>query len=63
MLVSVAVLAILFVLVLQLLSGTTATVTASNKQIDTASLARVVFDRFGDDFSGAILSNGGTALY
>lgn len=63
MLVAMAVVALLLVLVFQILSGTTATVAASNKQLDTASIARIVLDRFGNDFSGMILTGGATALY
>jgi type II secretory pathway pseudopilin PulG len=63
LLVSMAVVAMLLTFVMQLLSNTTATITASSKQIDTASLARIVLDRFEDDFSGARLNAGATALY
>lgn len=63
LLVSVAIVALLLVLFLQLLSGTTATLTRSNKQLDSSSLARIALDRFDNDWSGAILKNGTTALY
>lgn len=63
LLVSVAVVILLLTVVLQMVSGTTSTIAASNKQLDTASLARIVLDRFGNDFSGALLNNGATALY
>ena len=62
-LIAVAVVALLLSLFVQLLSGTIATINASNKQIDSASLARITLDRFGNDFSTAILHNGATALY
>ena len=60
---SIAVLALLLTFIMQMLSSTTATITASNKQMDTASLARIVLDRFGNDFSGALLNGGATALH
>jgi prepilin-type N-terminal cleavage/methylation domain-containing protein len=63
LLVAVAILALLLGFVMRLLSGTSATVTASNKQIETASLARIALDRFGADFSGAVLNGGATALH
>jgi prepilin-type N-terminal cleavage/methylation domain-containing protein len=63
MLVAMAVMTLLLTFVFQMLSGTTATINASNKQMDTALLARIVLDRFGNDFSGALFSNGATALY
>ncbi|MFN2477281.1 MAG: hypothetical protein ABR526_13180 [Chthoniobacterales bacterium] len=47
---------------MRILTGTNATIVASNKQMDTASLARIALDRFGNDFAGAILDNGATAL-
>lgn len=61
--VSIAVLILLLGFIMKLLSGTAATVSASNKQMDTSSLARIALDRFGADFCGAILSGGATALY
>ena len=63
MLVSMAVLVLLLTFIMQMLSGTTATIAASNRQMDTAALARIVLDRFGNDFSGALLTGGATALY
>lgn len=62
-LVATSILVLLLVLILQVLSGTTATITASNKHLDSDSLARIVLDRFENDFSGAILGSGTTALY
>src|SRR6267143_38073 len=63
LLMSISVVVLLLVCVVELLNGTTATITASNKKLDTASLARIALDRFGNDFSGAVLSGGATALY
>src|SRR6267378_1349020 len=63
LLMSMSVVVLLLVCVVELLNGTTATITASNKKLDTASLARIALDRFGNDFSGAVLSGGATALY
>lgn len=63
MLVSMGVVALLLTFVMQMLSSTTATITASNKQMDTASLARIALDRFHNDFTGALLTGGATALF
>jgi type II secretory pathway pseudopilin PulG len=62
-LVSIAAIGLLLILFLQLLSGTNATIAASNKQINTASLARITLDRFGNDLAGVVLRGGATALY
>ena len=62
LLISVAIVALLLTLVMQIVSSATSTITTSNKQIDSASLARIVLDRFDNDFSGALLNNGATAL-
>jgi type II secretory pathway pseudopilin PulG len=63
LLVAIGVVTLLLVLFLQLLSATTTTITRSNKQLDASSFARIALDRFGNDWSGAILTNGATALY
>lgn len=63
LLIAMSLMALLLVFVMQMLSGTTATITASTKQMDTGSMARIVLDRFGNDFSGALFSGGATALY
>lgn len=63
LLVSMTVVILLLTFVTRLLTGTTATITASQKQMDTGSLARILLDRFGNDFSGALFTNGATALY
>jgi hypothetical protein len=47
---------------MQMLSGTTATIARSNKQLDASSMARIALDRFGNDLASAILKNGATAL-
>jgi type II secretory pathway pseudopilin PulG len=62
-LVAVAVVALILIILVRLVSGTAATINAANKHVDTASMARIVLDRFGTDFAGAILSDGATALY
>lgn len=62
-LVATGILVLLVVLMLQLLSGTSATIAASNKHLDSDALARIVLDRFDVDFSGAILGGGATAIY
>jgi len=56
MLVSIAVLAILGVIVAQILSSTTKTATGSEKRIDANNQARLIFDRMGSDL-GAIAKN------
>ena len=63
LLVAMTIVTLLLVFLLQMISATTATITASTRQLDTASLARIVLDRFDNDFAGAILTNGTTALY
>ena len=63
MLIAMSLMALLLVFTMQMLSGTTATITSSTKQMDTGSMARIVLDRFGNDFSGALFSSGATALY
>lgn len=63
LLVAMSILVLLLSFIFQMLSGTTATISASTKQLDTASLARIVLDRFNNDFSGALLKGGSTALY
>lgn len=63
LLISMTILVVLIGLVAKLVSGTAAVIKASNSRIDTASLARIVLDRFDDDFSSVLLSNGTTALY
>jgi prepilin-type N-terminal cleavage/methylation domain-containing protein len=62
LLIAMAILVLLMAMVMRIVSGTAATIKASDAQIDTASLARIVFDRFDNDFSSALLSNGTTAL-
>jgi len=62
LLISMAILVLLMAMVTRIVSGTAATIKASDAQIDTASLARIVFDRFDNDFSSALLSSGTTAL-
>ncbi len=63
LLVSMGVVVLLLTFVMRLVSGTTATITTSNKQLDTASLARIVLDRIGNDLSGAVFTGGATILH
>lgn len=63
LLISMTILLILMTLVTQIISGTNSVIKASSARIDTASLARIVLDRFDNDFSSVMLSNGTTALY
>jgi prepilin-type N-terminal cleavage/methylation domain-containing protein len=63
LLISMAILVLLLALVMRIVAGTASLIRASSAQIDTASLARIVLDRFDNDFSGALLSNGSTAVY
>lgn len=61
-LVSVAVITLVLAFTLQLLSGTSSTIGASSAQLDSASMARIVLDRFENDFAGAVLNGGATVL-
>jgi hypothetical protein len=63
LLISMTILVLLLTLVTRIVSGTASIIKASNAQIDTASLARIVLDRFDNDFSSVLLSNGTTVLY
>lgn len=63
LLISIALVVVVLTFVMQIISGTASTIATSNKQIDTASLARITLDRFDNDFSGARLGNGATLLY
>ncbi len=63
LLISMTLLVLLLTLVTRIVSGTAATIKASSTQIDTASQARIVLDRFDNDFSSALLGNGMTVLY
>lgn len=56
------ILLVLLLLVTRIISGTNSVIKASSARIDTASMARIVLDRFDNDFSSALLSNGATAL-
>ncbi|MEO6970935.1 MAG: prepilin-type N-terminal cleavage/methylation domain-containing protein [Chthoniobacterales bacterium] len=63
LLISMTILVLLLTLVTRIISGTNSVIKASSARIDTASLARIVLDRFDNDFSSVMLSNGATALY
>lgn len=63
LLISMTILLVLLTLVTRIISGTNSVIKASSARIDTASSARIVLDRFDNDFSSALLSNGATALF
>ncbi len=63
LLISMTILVLLLTLVTRIVSGTASIIKASNSKIDTASMARIVLDRFDNDFSSALLNNGATALH
>ena len=58
-----AVLGLILVLAVQIISSTATTISSSNKQLDSSAVSRVVLDRFGNDFAGAFLRGGATAVY
>jgi prepilin-type N-terminal cleavage/methylation domain-containing protein len=62
-LVATAILVVVLVLTAQIAGHALTATTASGKQIEAASMARIVLDRFGNDFSSAILNGGATALF
>jgi len=62
LLISMTILLLLLVMVTRIVSGTASIIKASTSKIDTASLARIVLDRFDNDFSSVLLNNGTTAL-
>lgn len=61
-LVASAVLALLLALTLQILGNTNAAIRTADRQMDAASRARAVLDRFDTDFSGAMLTQGASAI-
>lgn len=63
LLVATAVLALLLVMTAQMVGHTMSATTASNRQMDSSSMARIVLDRMTRDFSSAVLNGGATALY
>lgn len=63
LLIAIAVLSIILVMTLQMVTAVTRTTSASSRQMDAASMARIALDRFGSDFEGAVLNGGATALY
>ena len=63
LLVSMTILAVIIVLITQVLSMVTTATSASNRQMDCSSLARIALDRFGNDFEGMISQGGATAVY
>ena len=62
-LVATTVLALLLLLTLQILSNTNTAIQTADRQMDAASQARAVLDRFETDFNNALLSQGYTALF
>jgi type II secretory pathway pseudopilin PulG len=63
LLVSAAVIVALLVMTAQMVTQTMKVTNASNKRMDADSMARIAFDRFGLDFSCAMLNNSAAALY
>lgn len=61
-LVASAVLALLLALTLQILVNTNAAIRTADRQMDAASRARAALDRFDTDFSGAMLTQGASAV-
>jgi len=61
-LVASAVLMLLLALTLQIVGNTNAAIRTSVRQMDAASQARAALDRFEADFSGAMLTQGATAI-
>lgn len=61
-LVASAVLALLLALTLQILGNTNAAIRTADRQMDAASRARAALDRFDTDFSGAMLTQGASAI-
>lgn len=62
-LVSVAVMALLLAMTLQILGSTSAAIKAADKQRNATSQLRTALDRFAADFSTAMLTGGGSMIW